>query len=102
MGTFRVVILVTVIDIGAGVLLVLLAQHLSAEVDKDFLNVGPRSGASLIVGRAPSLRDGKALGSGHSTVLLQVGLISNYDDGDVLVILDSNDLFSKTSEFVQR
>ena len=37
-----------------------------------------------------------------SSVLLEVALVANDDDGDVFVVLDSDDLFAEFGEFVER
>lgn len=79
-----------------------LADDLTAEIDKDLVDIGSSTGRRFIVGRvSPQLRDLKCLGPGHDSVLFQIRLVANDDQRDVLVVLDANDLLSQVGKLLQ-
>jgi len=52
-------------------------------------------GTGFVVRCLPPLRDGKGLGSVHRPLVDKVGLVPHDDDGDILVILDADNLLAE-------
>lgn len=70
-------------------------NDLPAEIDKHLVNIGSPAGRGLVVGGiAPALREGKCASTRHRTVLFEIRLVSYNHNGNFLVVLDANDLFS--------
>ncbi len=79
-----------------------LANDLPAEVDKDFIHVGPPPSRRLVVWSvAPALRHCKRPSPRHGAILLQVRFVAHDDEGDSLIIFDPYDLLPELVKFVQ-
>ena len=102
------------------------SEHLPAEVDEDFVYVccfgrqyllwiillwgkeemkekkkhTPRPSTSLIIRRIPLLRDSKRLFAIDGSLVQQVGLVADHDDGNLLVVFDADDLLAERAELV--
>lgn len=50
---------------------------------------------------APALGDGERAGSRDGTVVLEVGFVTDDDEGDALVVFDTDDLLAELVEFVE-
>lgn len=62
----------------------------------------PLPGRRLVIWSiSPTLWDGECFLPCHHPVLFEVWLVANNDDGDVLVILDADDLLSEFLEFLK-
>ena len=77
-------------------------QNLTAQVDESLIDINAASSRGFVIRLGtPLLSQLESSGSGNDAVLLHVALIADDYYGDVVVVLDSDDLFSKVRELVE-
>jgi hypothetical protein len=75
-----------------------LADDLSAEVDKGFVDICSPSGAGFKIGNVPFTRYGECSRTRYCTVVFQVGLVANENHGYVAVFLYPSYLLAQLGE----
>ncbi len=77
-------------------------QNLTAQIREGLINIDTASGGSLVVGLgAPLLSQLERSCTGDYTILLHIALVANNHHGNVVVVLDANDLLSELGELVE-
>ena len=78
------------------------ADDLPAEIHENFVDVSSPSSRGLIVWSiAPALRQFVRHLPRHRAVVLQIGLVTYDDEGDIRVVFDADDLLPQLGQFMQ-
>ncbi len=79
-----------------------LPDDLAAQIDENLVHVRPPSRRGFVIRRvSPALGHGECFGSRHGSVVLQIGLITNDDQRDLLVIFDPHNLLPKLDQLAE-
>src|SRR5436190_21909737 len=62
----------------------------------------PGPGTRLVIGNSPELGERESPRPRHGSLLLKVGFVPDNDDGDVLVVLDADNLLPQSRQLGQR
>lgn len=76
-------------------------NDLPAQIDEHLVHVGPSPRRRFVVRNiAPALRQSECAGPRNRPILFQIGFVAHEHQGNLLVILDADDLLADLRQFV--